>query len=142
MCKTGRSTRAEVSSCQCGRIACIRELFFTKQVLKLLLHIYHVLHFRHRLKAKMRLSFGMINGSFTGTDEHRVWRSRREESDRVVSFEAAHRRRFFLNSLCLLSSLCFLFVAASLSRYGWYWHVPGSLAANSSGPLQVPRHGV
>ena len=42
----------------------------------------------------------------------RVWRSRREESDRVVFF-GGRRMRFLLSSLCFLGSLCFLFFAAA-----------------------------
>ena len=77
--------------------------------------------------------------SFIGTNEQHVWRSRREESDRVVSF-ARHPRRFLLSSLCVLGLLCFLFLAASLARYGWV--LPAALAANTSGPLQVAWRGV
>src|SRR3954452_19659010 len=74
-----------------------------------------------------------------------VWRSRREESDRVVFF-GGRRMRFLLSSLCLLSSLYFLFFAAAIafgdSLSKWYWNVPTSSEANSSGPLQAARRGV
>ena len=74
-----------------------------------------------------------------------VWRSRREESDRVVFF-GRRRMRLLISSVCFLSSLCFLFVAAAIA-FGdllskWYWNFPTSLEANSSGPLQAARRDV